>query len=225
MTAYTIPTRRIPGLEALLRMSDSEIQKLENIFKELPRGLRIDEIISRLASGEVFTESNADEVVGVFVDLYSIKSENETDFDELVDGIIDALEQMDDDALKPEKGDWNKFKSHLKLLLSHDSTLGMSFKASRLWAQNERTFVEANIYSDIRPAFGSDIKDGFDTAVIIHNLQIQYHKGRDYDDITIALDCEDIRTFQKLFNRAEQKGKAIRSQLKDRIKILTPPTP
>jgi len=204
-------------------MSEKALIKFENVIKNLPRGLRTSEIIDHLEAESVFSKSEADEVVRVFAELYSIKSEDRTDLNELVDGVCDALNELDDDSLKPADGDWDKFKTHFKLLLSMDSTIGISFKAFRLSIQNEKTYVDANIFSDIRPAFSLDVERGFDTAVIIHNLQIEYHTDRTHKEIQIALDCEDIRKLKELLDRAENKEASMRRQFESTIAFLAFP--
>lgn len=223
MADYTIPQRRRPGIKALLELSETALCQFEEKARTLPRGLRPGEIADQLAAEGILAKSAAAEVVQVISDLYSIKGEEDADLDELVDGICAALKELDDESLKPSDGDWDKFKAHFKSLLSMDSTLGISFKASRLLTQNERTYVEANIFSDIRPAFPRDIESGFDTAVIIHNLQIEYHKDRTHEEIQIALDCDDIRNLKKLIDRAEKKEKAIRRQFREKITFFTVP--
>lgn len=220
MANYTIPPRRRPGIKALLELSEKALDKFEEKARILPRGLRLNEIAEHIAAEGILEKSDADEVVQVLSDLYSIKGEGDADLDELVDGVCTALNKLDDESLKPAEGDWEIFKAHFKSLLSMDSSLGISFKASRLLTQNERTYVEANIFSDIRPAFPPDITSGFDTAVIIHNLQIEYHKGGTHEEIQIALDSDDISNLKEVIDRAEKKEKAIRRQFKDKIKFL-----
>ncbi len=223
MTDFRIPRARVPGLKILLKMPEESLISFEKAVKNIPKGLHTMEIVDRLAEKEVLEKDEADELIGVLSDLYNILSEEQTGLDELVDGIGDALIESGDDSLKPTDGDWDKFKGHLKILLSLESSLGISFKASRLLAQNEKTYVEAKIYSDIRPAFHLDVESGFDIAVIIHNLQIEFHKGRTHEEIQIALDCEDIRELKELIDRAEDKEIAIRRQLKDSILFLPAP--
>lgn len=223
MANYQIPPRRLPGLKALLEMSDETIIRFEEAAQDLPRGLRPDDVADHLAQEGVLPESTAREVVRALSSIYSLKKEVNADLDELVEGICDALKKLDEDSTEPPDRDWDKFKTHFKKLLSMDSTLGMSFKTFYLSIQNEKTYIESNIFSDIRPAFYSQIDDGFDTAAIIHNLQIEYHKDQTHEVIQIVLDGADVGKLKEQLDRAEKKEKAIIRQFKNKIAFLTIP--
>lgn len=221
MVNYRIPERSLPGLRSLLKMSDETINRFEEAVRDLPRGLRPYDIADHIALKDVLPEPTAKEVVRVLSDIYRLKEEGSSDLDELVEGICDALIELDEDSTEPPDGDWGKFKTHLKKLLSMDSTLGMSFKTFYLSIQNEKTYIESNIFSDIRPAFYSQIDDGFNTAAIIHNLQIEYHKDQTHEVIHIVLDGADVGKLKEQLNRAEKKEKAIMRQFKNKIAFLT----
>ncbi len=223
MANYRIPERGLPGFRILLKMSDVTITRFEEAVRDLPRGLRPYDVSDHIALEGVLPESAAEEVVRVLSDIYRLKEESSADLDELVEGICDALKELDDDSIEPHDGDWDKFKTHFKKLLSMDSTIGMSFKTFHLSIQNEKTYIESNIFSDIRPAFYSQVDDGFDTAAIIHNLQIEYHKDQTHEVIQIVLDGADVGKLKEQLDRAEKKEKAIMRQFKNKIAFLAIP--
>lgn len=223
MANYRIPERGLPGLRTLLEMSDETINRFEELVRDLPRGLRPFDVSDHIALKGVLPEPTAKDVVRVLSDIYRLKEEGSADLGELVEGICDALKKLDEDSTEPPDRDWDKFKTHLTKLLSMDSTLGMSFKTFYLSIQNEKTYIESNIFSDIRPAFYSQVDDGFDTAAIIHNLQIEYHKDQTHEVIHIVLDGADVGKLKEQLERAEKKEKAIMRQFKSKIVFLTIP--
>ena len=223
MANYRIPERGLPGLRILLEMSDETITRFEEAIRDLPRGLRPSDITDHIALEDILPKTAAGEVVRVLSEIYRLKEEGSADVDEIVEGICDALKELDEDSTEPPDGDWDKFKTHFKKLLSMDSTIGMSFKTFHLSFQNEKTYIESNIFSDIRPAFYSQVDDGFDTAAIIHNLQIEYHKDQTHEVIQIVLDGADVGKLKEQLDRAEKKEKAIMRQFKNKIVFLAIP--
>ena len=223
MANYRLPDRSLPGFRALLEMSDETINRFEEVVRDLPQGLGPYDVSDHIALKGVLPEPAAKEVVRVLSDIYRLKDEGSADLDELVEGICDALKKLDEDSIEPSDRDWDKFKTRFKKLLSMDSTLGMSFKTFYLSIQNEKTYIESNIFSDIRPAFYSQVDDGFDTAAIIHNLQIEYHKDQTHEVIQIVLDGADVGKLKEQLDRAEKKEKAIIRQFKNKIAFLTIP--
>lgn len=223
MSNYKIPSSRRPGLQILLKLSHEDNIRLQGVLADLPKGLRSEDLSTHLAEKKVFTEADSFEVVTVLSDLYKIIEIGKADLEELVEGICKALADQGDEDIQPKDGDWNTFKEHLRNLLSHDSTLGITFKAFYLAYQGEKNYIESNIFSDIRPAFNIDLEKGFDTAVIIHNLIIEYHTGATHEEIQIALDSEDILKLKEQLERAEKKDKAIRNQFKEDIDFIINP--
>lgn len=124
---------------------------------------------------------------------------------------VEALRDIDSEAIEtasPEE--FTEFEAFTaRILNSHDS-LGTSAKATRLILDNERTFVESEILSDIRSIFSDDdVVRSPSAAVIIHSLKIHYQDSSEHKDFFVVLDYGDLIKLQETIERALYKHKVL----------------
>ena len=96
--------------------------------------------------------------------------------------------------------------------------ISVASRAASLQQEQEHTFCNARILTDIRPVFGERTDQSPVGAVVLHTLKISYHHSRELKDFYVALDSDDVRTLQEVLSRAEEKAETLDSVL-DSAKI------
>lgn len=220
MAEFRVPKHREAGLIPLLRLTISEASEFANAIHNAPKGLNEDKLAEYLIEKEIISKKETFEVVRLISSLYRFKALERFSAGEISQGICDTLIEERRDELAPGDGDWDRFQKFLQDILSQDDTLGITFKALALALESEKHYVDSNIYTDIRPAFRSNVDDKFNTAVIIHNLKIEYHICDRHEEIYLTLDSEDLRNLRNKLERAEKKDRSIRKNLKEIIDFI-----
>ncbi len=216
MNAYTIPDYVKEGFLVLIKSSQEKIDKLFKELEETPKGLLPSELAKSLLSLSIFSEQELSHIVRVILSLYVLKDNENKGVDEIIDGICKALVETGDENLIPNENLENNLKRFFSL-----KTVGITFKAIGLLTEFDKTFVDARIITDIRPAFEDNINSSIETGVIVHNLRIKYQKDTSlYKEFYIALDNEDLSKLKEQIIRAENKEKSIRNSLKDVIFLI-----
>lgn len=109
-------------------------------------------------------------------------------------------------------------KNHIERLLACDRTLGLSGKAQGvMWGQG-RVFQRAQTLSQVRPIFPSDLSSEVETAVIVHELRIDYREGNYESAWSVALDRYQVASLIRILDRALQKETSIRKS--ERFRFL-----
>jgi hypothetical protein len=106
------------------------------------------------------------------------------------------------DELRPE------LRSRLEALLELPSVQQLA-KAADLLLQSERVFHDARVVTDVRPIFADDASDGPLGAMIMHNLAISFHGGRELESWYVTLDERDLIKFRQVIDRAVEKGASL----------------
>lgn len=222
MGEFRIPEGHRASLAVLFSLNDRKAKELLEVLHNSPKGISAGELSERISEEGKFSTADSREIVKVLSSLYIVKGKERLSTKELVEGICEAALATEDERLKPKDGDWDKFKEFFEGILSEDDNIGITFKAKGLIAENEKYYIDSNIYTDIRPIFGLMDNDKVNTAVIIHNLKIEYLTGDRHDEIQVALDSQDIDRLKKQLLRAVEKEEAIKSQLKNTLDFITP---
>jgi hypothetical protein len=152
-------------------------------------------------------------VLGVAFNLYSIRKKHDLSLSpqEFADAIADSDLISKAKGFSPEKR--KILSDRLTKLLGFDTTVGVTAKAVDVMTEHERIFCSARILSDIRPVFAKTPEIA-EAAVIIHNLQISFHKCGEHKEAYFALDTSDLAKLKQVIERAEKKTTALQAILK-----------
>ncbi len=101
-------------------------------------------------------------------------------------------------------------KRHIDRLLRCERSIGLSSKAQGvMWGQG-RVFKHAQTISQIRPVFQSDLETCVDSAVIVHDLRIDYREGTFDSAWSVAMNGRQIEGLIEALKRALCKEDNIR---------------
>jgi len=162
--------------------------------------------------------ANVDEfkqIARALAGLYIAKSVRDVSVDDFAESVCDAMENLPQEDLRLPHSEREEFKEKVKILLGSNFFSVVS-KAFDLATDDERTFCDARILTDLRPVFGPQIEEGPQAMVVLHSLKLTYHQGsQKHQQFYIALDDDDLKTLRKLIERAEAKAKALRPAVHD----------
>lgn len=208
----TIPEAAVPDLERIAALDDGCFDTLIRALRETKPTLTPTQLEQRLG-GKVSLPNKLDLraiLTPAFV-LFSMMEKTGASAGEIAEAVMlsPALEASENLPAAARE----KLRARLEQLLTLEDTLGATAKALDVMTEHERIFCTARILSDIRPVF-SGIGERASAAVIIHNLQLGFHRDGKHTEIYIALDTDDLKTLKDVVNRAQEKTVAMESLLK-----------
>ena len=121
------------------------------------------------------------------------------------------------DLSKDEVEQLNELGPTLESLLDHISVKA-SAKALQLGWDHKHVHSKARIVTDIRPVF-DDGKDEILGAVIFHILRLEYHDGDQEDNISVAMDKDDVQALRDACDEALKKAESARGLVMEKCKL------
>jgi len=210
---FRIPDRYERGLAGIRKLGEKSVRELREAIEKAslsePRSLE-----ATLVS--LFPGLSDCKDIGEALDaLYNLRSSKELSIEELTEDISDAMQASSSADLRLSAEERSHFKEKLVMLLSvksHD----LVAKARDLQTEDERTFCDARILTDLRPIFGKSIADGPEALTIVHLLKLSYDLtgGDDHRNFYVSLDAKDLESLKKVILRAEEKAKSLKEKIK-----------
>ena len=216
MASYRIPEHVKEGFSILIKSPQQKIDSLINELDKVPKELLPSELSEYLSKKNIYSKKDSSEIIAILASLYRLKESENIGIHEIVENICIALKEAKDNKLQPKVS----FEKKLIKLLSL-KTIGATFKALGLLTEYDKIFVDTRIITDIRLVFDDNLSDKIETGIIVHNLRIEYHKGKTtHEEIFLTLDNNDLKKLKEQILRAEKKEKSIKSNLRDNFLFI-----
>lgn len=215
MAAFTIPRGHQTRFKVFKRvvLDNKSVQELLLVLGEETSVIEDPELSSKIASRvTTISPRDIDDVIEVLIVLYLLQARYESPVSEFAEDICRAMDESDVEELRLSDDERSRFKDRLIELL-HLEAVSVGAKAIDLQRENERTFSDARIVTDIRPIFGTDLEETPAQAVIVHILKISYRERNRSRDFFVALDAADVSTLSRLLDRANSKAGNLKSFL------------
>jgi hypothetical protein len=227
LARLSIPTRYRAALSSLRSLSEDDVRAVRAILEQAQTAIRRaadqktgesidpDEIVTSLqTSGPNLPIKNLREVLEAILSLYVVKSRKDSSTDQFIEDVCDAMERIDS-AQRVERENRTEYAGKLRILLNANS-FAVVTKAIDLATEDERTFCQARIITDLRPVFGQHVEDGPQAMVVVHMLKLSFHgQGREHGEFHVSLDSSELRELKQVIERAELKAKSLSSAVKD----------
>lgn len=113
--------------------------------------------------------------------------------------------------------DWKAVRGEVLALLDLEC-VGLAAMAIELSYDHANLLVETKILTDIRPLY-TDSADRIQGAVVSFTLRMKYRNADGEQDLSVALDENDIESLQKQCNRAVTKASVARSLMIDKCDL------
>src|SRR5262249_6061184 len=107
-------------------------------------------------------------------------------------------------------------------LLKCERAVATTSKAQTVMWGHGRVFQEAHIITQVRPPFFADIERGAETAVIVHELRVEFREGAVSGSICVVMDGRQLDDLRDVLDRARAKEASLRNRT-DALTFLSLP--
>jgi len=208
---YQIPKSYLPGFKYLSEIGDDEIQNIAHFISNQPIGTGIKTFVESFS--QHFDKDWSKPIANAIYSFGFLKASNDdkvTDID-IVRALTEAFgRQAEEDTVDPSVTD--RLIHNLEAIFAVLEPLRMSHKIFGLLSENNRTFVDARIITDIRPIFSSDLKFDQRSALLVHRLKIASQENGDEKEYYFSFDSNDLKKLKLQIERAEEKDEILRQQ-------------
>lgn len=163
---------------------------------------------------DTIAASDVHEIVFALLSLYSYRGYSQATISDVAVGIAQTMEGGEPATLALLPEDRPAFETRLAELLSIDS-LNAKVRAGRLSLENEHTFQEVRVFTDIRPVFEPhDPRAKPEGAIILHTLKVSYWSEGDVKDFFVTLDAYAANSLLEQLDRANSKAESLEAVLR-----------
>jgi len=199
MMALIIPKGQAAALGKLLQYDSAKLDSLLAVFRSAQADLVPVALIKEVVRAAQIREKDAAVVVQALLSVYATRASHKTPVEQFLQDVCDAMQEMN---LKPSHGNWDQFKKFITEVLNMKGAIEVTSKAFSILLGNERNFVGARIFTDIRPVFKENPSDPPAGAVIVHNIELSYMEGNAKRNFFLALDSRDLKRMKEVIERA-----------------------
>ncbi|WP_439882667.1 hypothetical protein ACSX1A_05745 [Pontibacter sp. MBLB2868] len=218
MAKIQIPEPFLPGFYEIAKLNIEQIGTLSEIIAEIPLGTGPKSFQEIIDSRMSFENIDTDELGTTLFSLGSILSSEEFSTEEISKELSESFNENLEEEL--QKDELLELENKLITLFSNYENLKLTFKALLLLTENEKSFSEARILSDIRMVFNDNLEDKKRNAVIINQLKIEYRKANQKEELFVSLDTSDLKKLKAQIERALQKEELLKENYKDSISFI-----
>ncbi len=223
MVELRIPKEDEVGLQKLASLDNDSVRELVSALGKVSPVISRAELAPKIASElDTMPRSDIDDIVGVLLPLYLLQEHHDRSAPEIAEDVCRAMDRSDNEKLKFSSDDRQRFKSRLIELLGIEA-VRVGAKALEMLFENQRSFLNARIVTEVRPIFGSNPEDTPAGALIVHMLKITYREQGEDREFFVALDTTDVGKLSSVLDRADAKAESLRSYLeRTRVSYIHP---
>jgi hypothetical protein len=115
------------------------------------------------------------------------------------------------EGAKPTKEERQAFESQVERLMACEQSIGLTGKAQDILWGHGKVFKEAHTITQVRPIFYNDLKKPLTTAVIVHELRLDYREAGSDGTVCVTLDRSQVESLRRVLHRALDKEKGVRA--------------
>ena len=198
-----IPKDERPALSLLAGLTDEQASELSRALSTAPDELGDDEFVQHVLDG---TSAEADDVKRILTAVRQIASAQEVlevQPDVFLNDIAEGMGKIEEDELRLDETKQGRLRDRLAAL-TQSPAIEVHAKARSLQQDRENTYCRARIITDLRPIFGSDVRQSPKAVLVAHMLRITYHHGSQgaLRDVFLTLRTEDLDLLSELIERA-----------------------
>lgn len=208
-----IPPKYREVLISITSLSNVAMVELEAILGGAKQALISREETSELAAQlKSIPTKKGVEIIEALLPLYMLKGSANKSTSEFVGNVINSLTHGSEDEESLSDEQVKLLESRLASLLGLRA-IDLSAKALSVLFEQQRVFQAARVLTDIRPVFNYDALELPTSAVLIHNLKIEYLEDGEAKEFFVAMDRKDLRKLQDVLERANHKEVSIKTAL------------
>ena len=214
----TIPRLSIPDRElgAFKSVANTKVTVLEALSIELtkhPPTLDLELLTKEVAQATNLSFETVSPVIRLLWQLAVVQRHLGLSTEEFLEGLASSLDAKTSDKWgKEDRQQWEERSQVLTLLLSPNSSVFLSAKASDLLLDQQLVFCTSRVITDIRPVL-DDQAESFQGFLPFHSLVIKYNENDETKEVRITMDLNDLKQLRSQLDRAEKKEFLIREAL------------
>lgn len=209
-TPLRVPRQFEVGFARIRDLGDEATHNLVEALRKAPYTYNEYTLASVVADGvDTIAATDVQEIVFALLSLYSYRDYSAATISDVAQGIAQAMEEGESGKLTLPPEERPNFESRLNELLGIDS-LDIKVRAGRLSLENEHTFQEARVLTDIRPVFEpQDPRAKPEGAIVLHTLKISYLSEGEVKDFFVTLDAYAANSLLGQLERANSKAESL----------------
>lgn len=200
--ALNIPIGQIRAFGKILQFDAVKLKSLLEIFRSAHADLIPFELSKQVAKVAGIRDREAMQIVQALLSLYAARVSQKAPVEAFLQEVCESIQEA---GIKPKNGNLELFKKFITDLLSLKGAIEITSKALNILMGNERNFVGARIFTDIRPVFKENPSDPPAGAVIVHTIRLDYVEGNARKGFFLALDSSDLQALKSVIERASLK--------------------
>ena len=206
-----IPKDERPSLALLAGLEDEQALELSGALRKASAEFDGDELVQHVVNGAPSIE--ADDVRRILKAVRQIASAKEileVQPHVFLNDIAEGMGEVEEDKLRLDKTTQFRLKERLTAL-TESPAMEIHAKARSLQQDQENTYCRARIITDLRPIFGSDVRQSPKAVLVAHMLRITYHHGSQgaLRDLFLTLRTDDLEQLSELIERAKLKAQSL----------------
>ncbi len=206
-----IPKDERPALARLAGLWNEQASELSGALSAAADELDGDELVQHVIAGTPSVEADdVKRILSAVRQVASAKEILEVQPDVFLNDIAEGMGRIEEDELRLDETKQEHLRERLTAL-TESPAMEIHAKARSLQQDRENIYCRARIISDLRPIFGSDVRQSPKAVLVAHMLRITYHHGSrgTLKDLFLTLRTEDLDQLSELIERARSKADSL----------------
>jgi len=209
-----IPPQYLSGIEKIILIDDESFNAIINALKNISPSFYTRNIVTEVALiVKNISSKDISDIIRTVISLNVARYSNEVSLKDWIDAVVQFVNNSKHFSSFSDEHT-SALKNRLTLLLNPDEVIDIASKAKVEIIEHQYVYKKSQIFTDIRPIFGTELDKDITGTLIVHSLKIEYQEGADEKEIFLALDTRDIKELRKQIDIAEKKAEAIELMLK-----------
>jgi hypothetical protein len=202
-----IPPRYIDSLRALRDLPEESAERLFSALQlETPVATHSKLLTSLADKLPELDRDKASSLLDALLSLNTFRTFHSYSTDDVAEAVSVA------DGLREDDVDNAHFARRLANVLA-TASVALTANALDVGSADERIYHSCRIVTDVRPIFEDDPSKPPVSAVVVHSLQVAYHKDNRIESFYVALDDTDLTKLKEVVDRASSKAASLRAFL------------
>ena len=208
MAKYKIPEQFQPGFPLISELSLEQISILNSVINKTS-STHSDTIVKELVGSLTLKRNQIRQLISTIFSLVNLLVDGRISIDDLAVDMAESYQSVDESFSEKKEN----FIKNFKKIFEDDRRLKIIIKTDHLLSSYEKIFVGSRILSDIRIVFKDNLNEKDQSAVVVHQLSLQYEQDGSLKNFFFALDGNDLRKLKIDIDRTIEKEEHIRSGL------------
>jgi len=203
MSYLSIPTELQTGFKNLIAIDDELFNKLLSFISGIEKINSIEEFKIKISDFLSSIGNDDENISDIIISLASLKVRyaEKTISQDLYNSFKDIT---DEDSLE------SIFHDRVNTIIANNKALILFFKRNLLKSNNDKTYLNSEIITDVRFVFDTELHSKDRSAIVIHNLKLKVDSSLGESDLYVTLDLESLKELKKCIERAIVKEEIIK---------------